>query len=243
MTKKTKEMPFWEHMEELRVRFLRCLYVFLATSCIAYFFHEPITHFLKLPLLNALPEGEQSLVFTEVFEVFLNSIQVSIIAGFILALPYIFHQVWAFVSPGLQEKEKKMSIPFVVAGTIFFLMGAAFAYYFIFPYGFKLMIDFGQQQNIAMITVKDYFRLVFRLLLLFGLSFELPVALVFMSTVGILNAESLKRNRRIAIISVATISALCAPPDVLSMLIMMAPLYLLYELTILLVLFLEKKRT
>ena len=173
---------------------------------------------------------------------FLNSLQVSVITGFLLALPYILHQVWAFVSPGLQEKEKKMGLPFVLAGTVFFLLGAAFAYYFVFPYGFKLMIEFGQEQNVAMITVKGYFRLVFRLLLLFGFSFEFPIALVFLAVVGILSADKLKRNRRIAVIAVAIISALCAPPDVLSMLVMMAPLYLLYELAILFIVFWENRR-
>lgn len=227
--KEDEEKPFWDHFDELRERVIRCVYVVLAFACLAYLIREPIMLFLKKPLFAVLPEDKQNLVFTGLFESFLNSLRVSAIAGFFFSLPYVFYQFWAFVAPGMHERERKLAIPFVVAGTGFFVLGAAFAYYVVFPSAFKFMVEYGQPQDLPMITVKEYFGLIFRLFLLFGLSFEFPVALVFLAVVGIIDAELLRNHRRTAIIAIATICALCAPPDVLSMIVMMIPLYLFYE--------------
>ena len=133
------------------------------------------------------------------------------------------------MAPGLHPREKKLAIPFVVAGSVFFIGGAAFAYYFVFPHGFRFMVEFGQPQDLPMITVKEYFGLIFRLFLLFGISFEFPVVLVFMAAINVLTVETLRAHRRTAIIGISVVCALCAPPDVLSMLIMMVPMYLFYE--------------
>ncbi len=227
--KEDEEKPFWDHFDELRARIIKCVYVLLAFSCLAYLVREPIMGFLKEPLFEVLPEDKQNLVFTGLFESFLNSLRVSAIAGFFFGLPYIFYQFWAFVAPGMHQRERKLAIPFVVAGTGFFVLGAAFAYYIVFPSAFKFMIEYGQPQDLPMITVKEYFSLIFRLFLLFGLSFEFPVALVFMAVIGVIDAALLRAHRRTAIISISIVCALCAPPDVLSMIVMMIPLYLFYE--------------
>lgn len=227
--KEDEEKPFWDHFDELRERIVRCVYVLLAMSSLAYLVREPIMGFLKAPLFEVLPEGKQHLVFTGLFESFLNSLRVAFIAGFFLSLPVLFYQFWAFVSPGMHERERKLALPFVAAATFFFLLGTAFAYYFVFPHAFKFMVEYGQPQDLPMITVKEYFGMIFRLFLLFGLSFEFPVALVFMAAIGILDAQTLRDNRRFAVIAISVVCALCAPPDVLSMIVMMVPMYLFYE--------------
>ena len=223
------EKPFWDHFDELRVRFMKCIYAIFIGTCAAYVFRDPILVFLKQPLFDVLPEDKRHLIFTGVFESFTNSLKVSAITGFFLTLPYIFHHVWGFVAPGLHAHERKFAVPFIVAGTFFFMGGAAFAYYFVFPQGFKFMIEFGQPHDVAMISVSEYFGLIFRLFLLFGLTFEFPVALMFLARIGVVNASILREHRRTALVGIAVVSAICAPPDALSMLFMMVPLYFFYE--------------
>lgn len=229
------EKPFWDHFDELRVRFMKSVWAILGGTCVAYFFREPILVFLKRPLFDVLPPDKQHLIFTGVFESFMNTLKVSAIAGFFLSLPYVFYHVWAFVAPGLHKHERKFAVPFIVAGTFFFVLGAAFAYYFVFPHGFKFMIEFGQPHDVPMISVGEYFGLIFRLFLLFGITFEFPVALVFLARMGLVDAALLRAHRRTAVIAIAVVSAICAPPDALSMIFMMVPLYFFYEGVILLI--------
>ncbi len=226
----TADKPFWDHFDELRVRFMKCIYAIALGTCVAYFFRDPILVFLKQPLFDVLPEDRRHLIFTGVFESFTNSLKVSAITGFFLTLPYIFHHIWGFVAPGLHQHERKFAVPFIIAGTIFFVCGAAFAYYFVFPHGFRFMVEFGQtQQDVAMISVSEYFGLIFRLFLLFGITFEFPVALMFLARIGVVNAAMLREHRRTALIAIAFVAAICAPPDALSMIFMMIPLYFFYE--------------
>jgi sec-independent protein translocase protein TatC len=237
-----KEKPFWDHLEELRDRLMSCLYVFFAAAVVGYLVRVPVLEFLKAPLFQALPPEKQNLYFTGLFESFFNHLQVSMLAGVFIGSPFFLYQVWAFVAPGMHEHERRLAVPFVAAGTVFFFLGAAFAYYLVLPIGFKFMIEFGAPMDVPMITVKEYFSVLFRLLLLFGLSFELPVILVLLAKMGILSYALLSAHRRTAIIAIAVVSALFAPPDVLSMLFMMAPLYLFYEGAIQVIRVMEKKK-
>lgn len=236
------DKPFWEHIDELRVRILRCMWVFVGASIIAYFFREPILAYLKAPLFAVLPPEKQNLYFTGLFESFLNHLKVSGLAGFFLALPFIFYQFWAFVAPGMYEREKRLVAPFVAAATFFFVLGAAFAYYFVFPMAFKFMIEFGQPQDVAMITVNEYFSAIFRLLFFFGLTFEFPVVLVLMATLGIVSSDQLSKQRNFVIIGITAICAMFAPPDALSMIMMMIPLVVFFEMSLIVIRFIEKKK-
>lgn len=236
------EKPFWDHLEELRDRLMRCLYVLLATSVIGYAVRMPVLEFLKAPLFQALPPEKRNLYFTGLFESFFNHLQISILAGVFIGSPFFIYQIWAFVAPGLHAHEKKNVVPFVAAGTLFFFLGAAFAYYLVLPVGFKFFVEFGAPQDVPMITVKEYFSVLFRLLLLFGASFEFPIILVLLAQMGLVTAAFLREQRRTVIIAITVASALFAPPDVLSMLMMMAPLYLFFELALVLISFLEKKK-
>lgn len=223
------EKPFWDHLEELRDRLMRCLYFLLPASAVGYYLRLPILDFLKAPLLNNLPPERQHLYFTGLFESFFNQLQVSVIAGIFLGSPFFLYQIWAFVAPGLHRHEQRLLVPFLAAGTAFFFAGAAFAYYLVLPVGFKFFLEFGAPVDMPMITVKEYFSTLYRLLLLFGLSFELPVILVLLARLGLVSYALLSSQRRIAVIGITVFCALFAPPDVLSMLMMMAPLYVFFE--------------
>jgi sec-independent protein translocase protein TatC len=237
------EKPFWDHLEELRDRLMNCLYGLAVASLLGYLVRIPILEFLKAPLLSAMPPERQHLYFTGVFENFFNHLQVSILAGVFIGSPFFLYQLWAFVGPGLHPHEKKLAWPFIAAGTVFFFLGAAFAYFLVLPVGFKFFLTFGGPTDVPMITIKEYFSVLYRLLILFGLSFELPVVLVLLGKLGIVNRALLVAHRRTAVIAIAVFCALFAPPDVLSMLMMMAPLYVFFELAILVIGWGEKKGT
>lgn len=237
------EKPFWDHLEELRARLMSCLYALLVTSLVGYLVRMPVLDFLKAPLFKALPPERQHLYFTGMFESFFNHLQISLLVGVFLGSPYFVYQIWGFISPGLHGHEKKLATPFILAATLFFFLGAAFAYYLVLPLGFKFFLEFGQPADVPMITVKEYFSVLFRLLLIFGGSFELPVVLVLLAKVGIVNYEMLIAQRRNAIIAITLVSGLVAPPDVMSMLLMMAPLYVFFEGAVQVIRMMEKKKT
>ncbi len=236
------EKPFWDHLEELRNRLMNCLYALLATSAVGYWVRIPVLEFLKAPLFQALPPDKQHLYFTGLFDSFFNHLQIAFIVGLFIGSPFFLFQIWCFIGPGLHKHEQKLAIPFVAAGTVFFFLGAAFAYYLVLPVGFKFFLEFGQPMDVPMITVKEYFTVLFRLLLLFCASFELPVILVLLAKLGLVSHAMLSAHRRTAIIAITLVSAMFAPPDVMSMLMMMAPLYFFFEGALLVIRFMEKRR-
>ena len=235
------EKPFWDHLDELRSRLMSCLYFLLGTSILGYLIRIPVLEFLKAPLFRALPPEKQHLYFTGLFDSFFNHLQIAVLAGVFIGSPFFLYQIWAFVGPGLHRHERKMVVPFVAAGTIFFFAGAAFSYYLVLPVGFKFFLEFGQPMDVPMITVKEYFAVLFRLLLLFGVSFELPVVTVLLAKLGLISYETLANHRRTAIIAITLLSAMFAPPDILSMLLMMAPLYVFFEGALLLIRWMERR--
>lgn len=236
------EKPFWDHLEELRSRLMSCLYVFLVTSVIGWLVRIPILEFLKAPLFQALPPDKRHLYFTGLFDSFFNHLQIAMLAGVFLGSPFFIYQIWAFVGPGLHKHEQKAAVPFVAAGTIFFFAGAAFAYYLVLPVGFKFFLEFGQPMDLPMITVKEYFTILFRLLLLFGASFELPVILVLLAKLGLISYATLSAHRRTAVIAITLACAMFAPPDIMSMVLMMAPLYVFFEGAVQVIRIMEKKK-
>lgn len=237
-----QEKPFWDHLDELRARFVRCLYIFLVCSAAGYLVRMPVLAFLKAPLFRALPPERQHLYFTGLFESFFNHLTIAMLVGAFIGSPYFIAQIWGFISPGLHVREKKFAVPFVFFGTLFFFMGAAFSYYLVLPVGFKFFVEFGAPQDTPMITVREYFSTLFRLLLLFGLSFEFPVILVFMARIGLISSRVLKKHRRNTILGISIVSAISAPPDIMSMLLMMTPLYLFFEGAIFVIVWLEKNK-
>ncbi len=230
--KSTRSMSFYDHFDELRVRLMRCLAVFFLGFVICYFAADPILEVLRRPLFAALPLDQQKLYFTSLFENFMTHLKIGGYASLFLFSPYYFYQIWAFIAPGLYEREKKLVFPFVTAATAFFIGGACFAYFVLFPVGFKYFVSYGAPTDIPLLTIDAYYSTCLKLLLLFGLAFELPVLICLLGILGIVDADTLRKHRRTAILFITAISALFAPPDAISMLILGIPLIFLYEAAI-----------
>ncbi len=228
-------MTFWEHLDELRASAVKCLYVFFAGFLAFYFVSDHLLDWLRRPLFSQLPFGKRQLYYTGLFENFFVHLKVAGYASLLFLSPIYFFIFWKFVSPALYEKEKKAVLPFAFAASFFFLIGASFAYFFLFPSGVKYFLSFGTQAEVAWLTLENYVNLVLKILFGFGLCFQIPVVIVLLAKVGLVSADVLEKQRRIAIVVVALISALVAPPDAISMLLLMVPLYLLFEGSILVV--------
>jgi sec-independent protein translocase protein TatC len=225
----TGRMSFSNHFDELRVRLMKCLGVFFIGFIACYFAAEPILAFLRKPLFDVLPVDQQKLYFTSLFENFLTHLKIGGYASLFLFSPYYFSQVWGFVAPGLYPRERRVAVPFVLAATFFFIAGAAFAYFVLFPVGFKYFVSYGGPQDMPLLTIDSYYGTCLKLLFLFGVAFELPVLICFLGFLGIVDAEFLRLHRRNAILGITVLSALFAPPDAISMVILGVPLLFLYE--------------
>lgn len=236
-------MGFWQHLDELKVRLFRCLIIFFVGFFVCYFFTNPfIFKWLQRPLFNALPPDQQKLYFTSLFENFLTHLKVAGYSALFFFSPLYFFQLWSFIAPGLHPRERKMVLPFVTLATVFFIGGAAFAYYVLFPVGFKFFVSFGLPTDSPLLTIDAYYGTCLKLMLLFGAAFELPILLVLLGFLGVLSSETLQTQRRNAIIGITVVSAFIAPPDAVSMLLLMGPLILMYEGAILAIRLIEKTR-
>ena len=167
------------------------------------------------------------------------------IAGYsslFLLCPYYFYQFWAFISPGLHKKERKMVFPFIAAASFFFVAGAAFAYFVLFPIGFKYFVSYGLPTDMPLLTIDAYYGTCLKLMLLFGAAFEMPVLMILLGYMGLLHSDTLKAQRKNAIIGITVVSAMIAPPDAVSMLLLMGPLIVMYEGARIVISMFEKKR-
>jgi sec-independent protein translocase protein TatC len=225
-------MSFFEHVEELRARFMRALAVFFVGFIGAYFFSEQLLAVLRKPLFDVLPPAQQKLYYTNLFENFLTHLKISGYAAIFFLSPYFFFEIWNFMAPGLKERERKLVVPFITAATVFFIGGASFAYFVLFPVGFKYFINYGGPSDVPLLTIESYYGTALKLLMLFGLAFELPVFVCLLGAIGAVDAATLRTHRRTAIMIITVVSALFAPPDAISMLLLGGPLVLLYEASI-----------
>lgn len=231
------------HINDLR----KCLIVITLSILIAFvcsfYFWESILGWMTAPLKAVLPPDKGEMIFTQVGEVFFTAMKVSFFSAFIFSLPIIFWQIWKFVAPGLYDHEKLFVIPFVLSATFFFIAGAAFAYYVVFPIGFSYLINFGSTLFTALPSVGEYVGFFAKLMIGFGISFELPVISFFLAKLGLITDETLKSFFRYAIVLIFIIAAILTPPDVLSQFLMAAPLILLYGLSILIVKFINPAKS
>ena len=231
------------HLVELRKRLgLSVLSVFIA-FIIAFVFHETILAWVTAPLNEALDEvanlskkAAEGMVTThQVGGAFFVALKVSFFAALLGALPYILYQIWLFVAPGLYSNEKKMVLPFVVGGTIMFGVGVLFAYYIVTPFGFQFLITFGSFLYTPLINIEDYVGFFTKIMMGFGIAFELPVFAYFLALLGLVTDQTLKDFFKYAVLIIFVLAALLTPPDVLTQLLMAAPLILLYGVSILIV--------
>lgn len=226
-----EKQPFLSHLEELRNRLMVCAISIGACFVAAYFFSEHLFRYLVMPLKEVMPEGER-LIFTNLPEMFLTYLKVAFVSGVLASAPVIFYELWKFVAPGLYQHEKKYLIPFVVSSTILFVGGALFGYFIVFPFGFKFFMNFSNELVRALPSVKQYFSFSLRLLLAFGAVFELPVVIFFLTKIGVVSPDLLKRKRKYAILLTFALAAILTPPDVITQLMMAGPLIVLYEIGI-----------
>ncbi len=238
-----KKLPLTSHLQELRKRLVLSFIAVAAGFVICYAFSQDLFDILSKPLLKMMPSGG-SLIFTSVAEAFFTYMKVAFIAGFILTSPFVLFQVWAFVAPGLYRHEKRYVIPFVVAGSFFFILGILFAYFVAIPVGFKFLLGYATDFIKPMPSMKEYLSFSIKFLLAFGLVFEFPVVLVLLARIGVVDAKTMARHRKYAILLIFIFAAVMTPPDLISQLLMAIPLMGLYELSILLSkIFGKKKKT
>lgn len=219
------------HIADLRKRLVISSLTVIAMFFVCFSFYEPILTWMMVPVEAVLPKNSQ-MVAVEIQETFFTALKVAFFAGFIVSLPVIFWQLWLFLAPGLYDHEKKLVIPFVFFATLMFLMGASFAYYIVVPVGFEFLINFGSTVVTILPSIGKYVGFFTKLLIGFGISFELPVITFFLAKIGLVNDKMLKDFFRYAVVLIFIVAALLTPPDVISQLLMAAPLLLLYGVSI-----------
>ena len=244
------KMPLLDHLVELRRRLLRSVIAILVLFFVCYYFSADIYDFLVRPLADILNElgGDRRLIFTALHEAFFTYIKVAFFAALFLSFPFIATQIWMFIAPGLYKNEKRAFLPFLVATPILFFLGGALVYYFIFPLAWKFFLSFeamggGGDLPIQLeAKVDQYLSLVMRLIFAFGLTFELPVLMTLLARVGMVGSEGMKAKRKYAIVLAFVAAAILTPPDVISQIGLALPTILLYEISIISVRIVEKKR-
>jgi len=226
--------PLLDHLIELRRRLLWCVAALFAAFFICLYFAKPIFAVLVQPLLRA---GQGKLIYTDIFEAFFVEVKVAFFAALMISFPVLATQIWRFVAPGLYKNEKKAFLPFLLMTPFFFAAGACFAYFVAMPWALKFLLGFegdvGGVTQEALPAVGNYLNFATRFLFGFGVAFLLPVLLMVLERAGIVTREQLAKSRRYAIVAAAAVSAVLTPPDVVSMLMMLVPLYALYEFALL----------
>ena len=225
------KLPFTAHLEELRKRLITCFAAVGIGFLISYGFKEKLFYLLTRPLISVMPQGDK-IVFTGLPEAFFTYLKISFLAGLILAAPVILYQFWMFVAPGLYKKERRLLLPIVFLSSFFFIGGALFGYFIVFPFGFKFFLGFATETIKPLPAMREYLSFSSKLLLAFGLVFELPLVITFLSRMGLVTVDYLKKNRKYAILLFFVAAAILTPPDVVTQVMMALPLMLLYEISI-----------
>ncbi len=238
MTDNAKQDIFF-HLRELRQRLLAALAIFFLAFVAAFFFAKPVFNFLMQPLTRLLEDqAGRGMIYTAMQEQFLTEIKLAMFTALLVALPLMCAQIWLFVAPGLYKNEKNAVWPFMLATPVLFYLGASFVYFLVLPVAWKFFLGFEQAKDASHLAIRlepkvgEYLSLVMRLVLAFGLCFELPVLLMLLVKAGITTAESLRQKRRYAILIAVVVAAILTPPDPLSQIALALPVILLYEISI-----------
>ncbi len=252
--------PLIEHLAELRTRLIHSVVAFIVGMVICFTVATPIFNFLTAPLCETLAERGQNcdLIFISPQEGFFVAVKVSLLGGFMLAFPYIANQMWRFVAPGLYKSEKGAFLPFLVASPFMFLLGSAFAFYVVTPLAYDFFLGFQQfgaegeavvgeevRQGLSVVfqgSAQEYLNLTIKFIVAFGMCFQLPVLLTLMGKAGLVSAKGLGEVRKYAVVGILVLAALVTPPDVITQVILFVVVYGLYEVSILLVARVERKR-
>ena len=248
--KKTKESSFVDHLTELRSRLIKSIIFIFIFFVISYTFAENIYNFLVQPYANAV-EGDEinrRLIFTALHETFITYLKVAFFAAIFIGSPVLLTQIWKFIAPGLYKNEKKALLPYLIATPTLFLLGGMLVYYLVMPLAIKFFLSFETMAQVGTLPIQleakvnEYLSLIMKLIFAFGLSFQLPVLLSLLARVGFVDSEYLKKRRRYVIVIIFAVAALLTPPDPITQIGLGIPLLILYELSILSVKFIEKKK-
>tara|TARA_B100001123_G_scaffold229790_1_gene258452 strand:+ start:4129 stop:4893 length:765 start_codon:yes stop_codon:yes gene_type:complete len=248
--KKSKHSSFVEHFTELRSRLLKSILYLFIIFVICYFFSENIYNFLLSPYADAVKNDDvnRRMIFTALHETFITYLKVAFFAAFFITSPIILSQIWKFVAPGLYKNEKRALLPYLIATPTLFLFGAMLVYYLIMPLAIKFFLSFETPADIGILPIQleakvnEYLSLVMRLIFAFGISFQLPVLLSLLARVGFIDSEYLKKRRKYVIVLIFAVAAVLTPPDPITQIGLGIPLLILYELSILSVKIIEKKK-
>ena len=228
-----KKMTLMEHFSELRRRLLWCAFIFLMSFIFGWYVAPWVQEFLTMPLLNV---WDGNLLYNAITDGLMIRLSLSMVVALIVLIPVVLWHVWAFVAPGLKKNEKKFIWPLMIASPILFLIGAAFAFYILFPFVFGFFIELNKSSNVPAIVlpaVRDYLSFAISLLKVFGVAFQLPILMIFLNRIGVLPRSRVVAMRRYAIIVVVVVAAVLTPPDIVSQILLAVPMWLLFELSIL----------
>ncbi len=235
------QIPLMEHLEELRKRILYILIILIAVFSVCYWQSQFFMDFITKPLVQIMPE-KSSMAMLKLTEGFFMELKLCFMAALFFSMPFIFFHAWKFIAPGLYVHEKKYIVGFVISASLLFFLGAGFAYYFVFPFGFAFFLKYAQGYVIANLSIEWYLSFVTKMILGFGIVFELPVFTFFLAKMGIVTASMMRKYRRYAVLGIFIVAAVMTPPDVFSQLMMAGPLLLLYEMSIFIAVIFGRKR-
>ncbi|WP_046078350.1 twin-arginine translocase subunit TatC [Halomonas sp. HG01] len=235
------QAPLIEHLIELRSRLLRAVIAILVIFLGLYAFANDIYAFVAQPLMALLPEGSR-MIATEVASPFLAPFKLTLVVAVFIAVPFVLHQAWAFIAPGLYDNEKALALPLLASSVALFYAGAAFAYYVVFPLLFQFFTQTGPEDVAVMTDINQYLNFVLKLFFAFGVAFEIPIATFLLILSGATTVESLSKKRPYVVLGCFVIGMLMTPPDVVSQSLLAVPMYLLYEVGLLFGRLVRRKR-
>ena len=249
LKKNNKETLLSSHLSELRNRFLYFFLFFILSFLLSYLFVEDIFNFISEPFINSIEFKENKrLIYTGLAEAFLSYLKLALISGFVISSPFFIYQIWAFVAPGLLKKEKKIIFPFLFLIPIMFILGFLFVYYFIIPLAWDFFVGFDTSISNKDFSIElepkinEYISITLKLAIAFGLAFQLPTAIFLLTLLGLTSPIDLQKKRRFVIVIIFLVSALITPPDIISQVGLAIPVILIYELSIFISKFFEKKK-
>ena len=245
-----KQETFVSHLSELRSRLIKSFLFLISSFLICYYFSENIYAFLVKPYSTAVIEGglDRRLIFTALHEAFLTYLKVAFFAAFFITSPIFLTQIWKFIAPGLYKDEKSAILPYLISTPILFIFGGGLVYYLIMPLAINFFLTFESVASGGNIPIQleakvnEYLSLIMRLIFAFGLSFQLPVVLSLLARIGVIDSEYLKKRRKYVVVIIFAIAAILTPPDPITQIGLALPLLILYELSILTVRFIERKK-
>jgi sec-independent protein translocase protein TatC len=226
------EETFISHLIELRTRLVRSVIAVVVVLLCLFPFAKNIYALLAAPLLHALPQGA-TMIATDVTGTFLVPLKVTLMAAFLIALPFVLWQMWAFVAPGLYQHEKKLALPVIVSSFVFFVLGMSFAYFVVFPVAFGFFASYAPAGVQMMTDIDKYLSFVLTMFIAFGVTFEVPVVVIVLVRLGMVSLDKLRSIRAYVIVGAFVVGAIFTPPDVVSQLLLAVPLWLLFELGLL----------